>query len=105
MTPERLGLTFDESLMLIPLGVRALAGHQVVSLEAAWTACTRLLPEVMEADDERRLRWLLGQLGYREEWVAAVARSRMARMWVRGPWPRDFWANLRRDVTCYVSAS
>lgn len=105
MTHEQLGITLDESLLMIPLGVRALSGHQVVSLEAAWTACTRLSPDAMDRHDARRLRWLLKELGYREEWVAEVGRKSMLRMWVRGPWPRDFRANMRRNITCYVSAS
>lgn len=104
-TAAELGISDAESYMMIVHGVSRLSGHQVVSLDGAWKACTGLGPEFMSRDDEGRLRWLLRELKYERMWVREVGRTKMMHMFAREEWPmRDFYANLHRHITCYVES-
>ena len=85
--------------------VARLAGHQVVSLERAWTELTGREPDEMTALDRHYLRYLLHELGYESQWVVRVDEGPMLHRWVRGPWPIDFGAVRRNGATAYLSAS
>lgn len=85
--------------------VRRLAGHQVVSLERAWTELTGSEPEEMTPEHARDLRFLLQEFGYEEQWVAPLGQDRMLHRWVRGHWPIDFGTVREGGATAFLSAS
>lgn len=103
MTALPLGMTDAQSYRVIVEAVRDLSGHQVISLEQAWTALTGLPAVDLDWEERRFVRWMLTELGYEQRWVAEVARRPMQYLWVRDMWqPRDFNANVERPVTCYI---
>ena len=102
MTGQPDGVSDSEAMGAVVAGVRHLTGHQVVTLEEAWSACTGLDREEMGPEQAKRLRWLLEELGYELRWVAELGRLPMLRRWVREPWTKDFVANLNREFVAYV---
>lgn len=102
MTALPLGMTDAQSYRVIVESIRALAGHQVIGFGEAWTVLTGFDPDDLDDEEARLLRWLLNDLGYERQWVAQLGRRRMQHLWVRGPWPIDFGANLGREITPYV---
>lgn len=86
-------------------GVRLLAGHQVVSFTKAWNVCTGREADALDSENAKQLQWLLEELGYEQQWVSPLGRTNMLHVWVRGPWPIDFQANLHRQFDAFVSMS
>lgn len=105
MTDPFDAVTDGEGYRATVVAVRRLAGHQVVSLERAWTELTGSEPEEMTPDQARDLRFLLHELGYEEQWVAPIGKDPMLHRWVRGHWPIDFDAVRQHGATAFLSAS
>ncbi|WP_158094242.1 hypothetical protein [Erythrobacter donghaensis] len=97
-----LGMTDAQSYRVIVEGVRALAGHQVITFGDAWTVLTGLKPDDMDREEARFLRWLLDELGYEPQWVTEPGRTTFLRRWIRDIWAIDFNANLNRPIKVYV---
>ena len=99
------GMTERDVMRLIVWGVRRFVGHQVIGFGQAWTICSGFAPDDIDDWEAAWLCWLLDGLGYQRTWVAEVGHTKMQHLWTREPWPRDFGANLDRDIQVFLPMS
>jgi hypothetical protein len=102
-------VTETEVMGALIASVRQLRGHQVISTEEAWVACTGRPVEEMGGEQEKRLRWLLSELGYLHVRVADLTRNyndrtKTALMWTRRAWQNDYLFQDRGTFKAYVFA-